>query len=334
MRRHEVEAWILSVADLVKSGRQNEDSRVELKAEWIDPYEAARRIAGHANAARGAEILWIIGLHPDDGVVGAKDEDLAQWWPQVESQFDGQPPELDFDLVVPVDDDAVVGLLMSTTAAPYVIRNRGKGPDREVPWRQATRIRPARREELIRMLSPVRSRPSFEVLAASLILWVTGDRATWQFEAILYMDRLLDGDAVIPFHRSRATARLPWIDIELERLDVTPQMRGDDMQLRVARASDATRSMPEPKGQVTISQPIRVRVTASLEVPPGAAKEAVKATSIESRLELHVLELDSPVIVAVDLEGPTQRAITSPEKPGHFELAWAPPDLPAPHTLR
>jgi hypothetical protein len=63
MRPIEIEAWVLRVVDQVKKGQPNEDRRVELKAEWIEPPEkAARQIAGHANAARGSNILWIIGL--------------------------------------------------------------------------------------------------------------------------------------------------------------------------------------------------------------------------------------------------------------------------------
>lgn len=62
MRQIEIEAWVLRVIEQVKRGQSNEDSRVELKARWIEPEKAARQIAGHANAARGDKILWIIGL--------------------------------------------------------------------------------------------------------------------------------------------------------------------------------------------------------------------------------------------------------------------------------
>jgi hypothetical protein len=51
MTRTEIEAWALRVIDSVKAGAPNEDSRVELKREWIEPKKAARRLAAHANAA-------------------------------------------------------------------------------------------------------------------------------------------------------------------------------------------------------------------------------------------------------------------------------------------
>jgi hypothetical protein len=77
MRPHEIERWTLNVIDRVNARQPNEDQRVELKSEWIDPYKAARRIAGHANSAHGEPILWLIGVDEEDGVVGANMVDLA-----------------------------------------------------------------------------------------------------------------------------------------------------------------------------------------------------------------------------------------------------------------
>ena len=68
MRNEQLEAWVLSFVDHVIAGRRIEDSRVELKADWPKPKSAARRIAGHANAADSDSILWIIGLAEGKGV--------------------------------------------------------------------------------------------------------------------------------------------------------------------------------------------------------------------------------------------------------------------------
>ena len=43
MRRVEVEHWTITVADRVKAGEPLEDSRVELKTEWPEAVDAARR---------------------------------------------------------------------------------------------------------------------------------------------------------------------------------------------------------------------------------------------------------------------------------------------------
>lgn len=63
MNSRQIESWALRVIDCVKNGQPNEDFLVELKTEWIDTKKAARIIAGHANAARGENILWLIGVN-------------------------------------------------------------------------------------------------------------------------------------------------------------------------------------------------------------------------------------------------------------------------------
>lgn len=52
----QIESWGLRVIDCVKKGQPNEDFLVELKRDWIEKEKAARRIASHANAARGENI--------------------------------------------------------------------------------------------------------------------------------------------------------------------------------------------------------------------------------------------------------------------------------------
>jgi hypothetical protein len=92
MNKTQIEAWALSIIDRVRADQPIEDSRVELKSEWIEAVKAARRIAGHANAARGEPILWLIGVDEEKGVVGAKQEELANWYSAVQNQFDELAP--------------------------------------------------------------------------------------------------------------------------------------------------------------------------------------------------------------------------------------------------
>ena len=178
MRPHEIENWVLSVIDRVERHLPNEDSRVELKSEWIEPQKAARQIAAHANAARGEPILWIIGVDQQRGVVGANHEELADWFAGVKAQFDGLAPQLT-DLTVPVRNGAVAALLFETDRSPFVVKNpvfgqTGGGPVQfEVPWREHTSTRTATRSELIKLLSPLQKLPSFEILSATLSAEVT-----------------------------------------------------------------------------------------------------------------------------------------------------------------
>lgn len=178
MRKVEIEAWALQIMDALVKGRRIEDSRVECKREWpSDPGKAARRIAGHANAARADRILWLIGVDEDAGTVtGAASDDFADWWNQVKSQFDGLAPNL-IENFVPYDDTMVVALLFETADAPYVVRNySGKGHiDFEVPWREGTHIRSARRQDLVKILVPLSHAPEIEFRPARLTPYLNLD---------------------------------------------------------------------------------------------------------------------------------------------------------------
>ena len=124
MRVHEIESRVLDIVVRVRAGQPVEDQHVELKAQWIEPPKAARRIAAHANAARGAPILWLIGVDERTGVTGASLVDLARWYLQVTSQFDGLAPEVT-SVNVPVGGQTVVALLFETERAP--VRREGRG---------------------------------------------------------------------------------------------------------------------------------------------------------------------------------------------------------------
>jgi len=169
LNRQQIEAWALEIAEGVTAGTRVEDSLVELKANWPDTEKAARRIAGHANAARGESILWIIGLDESKGVCDFDDSELAEWWAKVQSCFDGLIPGLT-DVVTRTPDGPIQLLYFDTSASPFVVKNprygtKGGGPvEREAPWRDGTRIRSATREDLIRILVPLTPLPDIEFL--------------------------------------------------------------------------------------------------------------------------------------------------------------------------
>ena len=218
MRHAEIEAWALAVVDRVLAGQPLEDARVELKAEWLDPEKAARRLAGHANAARGDPILWVVGVSERDGITGAMHRDLATWYPKVQARFDGVAPEL-VDLIVPVGNKSVVALLFETGRAPFVIINplfgQVKGAlEREVPWREGTAVRSARREDLMRLLIPRLHRPELEIITGSAALSAEFGRipdnwaAVWTVRLQLYLAPVSAERLVIPFHKCSAALAL------------------------------------------------------------------------------------------------------------------------------
>jgi hypothetical protein len=156
MLSQHIEGRVLDLVERVVDGARIEDFRVECKAVWPEAAKAARQVAGHANAARGEPILWIVGLGEDaHQVTGASDIELADWWAQVTAIMDeGITPGLT-PLVVPVGAGrSVVALYMTTERAPYLVKRQDQqGPfEREVPWRDGNRTRSAYRRELLRLL--------------------------------------------------------------------------------------------------------------------------------------------------------------------------------------
>lgn len=171
MKRALVEAWAHNVLARATRNQPTEDSRVELKREWPPVAKAARLIGAHANAARGEPILWLIGVDQTQGVVGATDEELADWLPGIQKSFDVVAPALISNLVIDTNDGPVVALLFSTDAAPYVVKTGESGGwTYEVPWREGNRTRSALRRDLLTILAPTALLPDIEVVSADVSL--------------------------------------------------------------------------------------------------------------------------------------------------------------------
>lgn len=165
--RQRIELRALSLVEAVASGRRIEDATVECKATWPEPNRAVRKLAGHANAARGEPILWLIGVDEDaHEIPGAGEMELAEWWAQLERCFDDRVvPDL-VSVVVPVSPGStVVALHFTTDRAPYVVK-RQTGSDwsqADVPWRAGNSTRSAHRHELLKMLVPAILAPEADV---------------------------------------------------------------------------------------------------------------------------------------------------------------------------
>ena len=218
----QLEVLTLRAVDQVRAGQPVEDARIELKRELpADPYKAARRIGGHANASRGQPVVWIIGLDETEGVRGADAAELSDWWPQVQRYFDDLPPEFLLQpMNVPVEGDdgerlTVVALAFDTSRLPFVVTAKGQaGPiQREIPYRSATGLRSAKRSDILRLLSPATPRVEAEVLRASVDGIPEGQKLhdpepprvhAWKAEARLYLTTSGDGRVVCPKHDATA----------------------------------------------------------------------------------------------------------------------------------
>lgn len=153
-------------------GYSVEDDLVECKAQWPEggAPKTARRIAGSANAARGAEVLWIIGLDEDSRrVVDADPTEHATWWDQVERCFaDAVVPDKQI-VNVTTEHGTVTAVAFSTDRAPYLVTTDGKGGfDRDVPWRSGTKTRTAKRHELLSILVDKISVPTIEAITLEM----------------------------------------------------------------------------------------------------------------------------------------------------------------------
>jgi hypothetical protein len=209
MTPSEIERWALRVVDQVGRRQPNEDARVELKAEWPDnPNKAARQIAAHANPAGGEPILWIIGLDQKKGVVGANHNELANWYKQVESQFDELAPGVT-DVNIPAEGKTIVALLFDTGRRPFVVKvpNNSGAVTHEVPWRGSSSTRSARRAELVRLLDSVPRLPKWEAVSGTLNVewtdnpWMLGNNRRWLLNLKLYVEPDGLGRISVPFHR-------------------------------------------------------------------------------------------------------------------------------------
>jgi hypothetical protein len=159
MNAQDIELWARDIIDRVLGSKPVEDSRVELKATWIEGEKAASRLAGHANAARGLPILWLIGVDENNKTLtNINHLERESWYTSVQRHFDGFAPRLSCDVNLGIAGSVVVALYFETDReAPYVIKSsKGGFPDFIVPWREGTRLRAARRDELLRILVPIR----------------------------------------------------------------------------------------------------------------------------------------------------------------------------------
>lgn len=230
MRQAEIEFWALGVIATVSSGGRVEDGRVELKANWPDPIKAARRLAGHANAARGEEVLWLLGVDERKGVVGVDADDLANWWSVTSSNFMGPAPAI-IPVSIPQGSATVLALLIETVSAPFVVKNpafgtpQGGPVELEVPWREMTSIRSARHSDLIRLLVPQLKLPLIEVLDARLegirleehvAVREFGPGFRWKISLTLYVVPRSAELLVFPSHLMRVTVKEPVALGELE----------------------------------------------------------------------------------------------------------------------
>ena len=306
----EIEQWTLSIIERVENKQPLEDSRVEAKADWIRPEKAARRLGGHANAARGEPILWIIGLDEKRGVIGAKRQDLANWWAQVKVRFDDIEPYLVKDLVVPVNDKQVVTLLFETDRFPYVIKNsKGGQIQKEVPWCEGPAIRSAGWRDLMRLLSPLQEMPEFEILKGFLRATITGTDMTaenalgWYLEVPFCITTKANEPVIFPFHRCRADFEISSIlsRITFDRVFLEPLGR-------VEHSLRPSLTVRETATEVLVEQAGMVKLTCQGKSSMPVDRDEVKRKAPVAEVTIHLLTAhgESPNVISESFPHMTQ----------------------------
>lgn len=212
-----LERRVLDLVGAVKSGTKVEDSLVELKTEWPAPEGAFRQLAGHANAARGDNILWVIGIDEKDrSVPGANGEELSVWWPQVQKRFESTSPDLIRHLNVQFEGVSVQALLFGTDRAPYVVHASVK-PEAEVPWRDGTRTRSAKRHELLSLLEASTKAIATEIISGRLH-YSPDDALSGTLTFII--SETLEQRIVVPVRRCGCTVRQATKQWELDHSNI------------------------------------------------------------------------------------------------------------------
>ncbi len=162
----------------------------------------------------------MIGVDEVAGVVGATENDLASWYSSVESHFDELAPRMT-PLNISTDGTTVVALLFETERAPFVVKNPmygspgGGAVELEVPWRENTSIRSARRSDLVRLLAPIEQLPEIEVLEVEIKDQVEGTfggnfyNGAINLVCQMYIAPKSEKRLTIPFHKCRVKFKLP-----------------------------------------------------------------------------------------------------------------------------
>lgn len=317
MNSIQIESWALRIIDCVKKSQPNEDFLVELKREWIDSEKAARRIAGHANSARGENVLWLIGVDEVEGVIGASDNDLASWYPAVESYFNEIAPRM-ISLNIPIDGTTVVALLFETDRAPYVIKNsaygkkEGGSTELEVPWREGTRLRTARRSDLIRLIAPLELLPEIEIIDVSLTAMIGGKSPSTgnpcpdelSLTAELYIVPKSRNRVVIPFHRCQVEFEILGIPIlKAYWIELNPAMSN---HRGFGKGKPGSLTIQSTSHEIIIDDPGKI----SLEASSARPSSTEDLTNRDIRISIHLLPTgaDRPLVLVKTLTYPEAKS--------------------------
>lgn len=269
--------------DRARRGEMPESNRVELKrALPVPPASAARRIAALANAARGEDVVVVVGIDEEAGATRAVNQDLAAWWAGVREWFDGEPPAME---AWHTTDALLLGF--DTSGGPYVVKTlqevglKGQ-PTHEVPWREGNQTRTARRRDLVQLLVPMLRVPGVDVLSGELRVDPSKQLPSWNASGSLRVFMAPSTRDLLTFPAHRATLGIE-TTADLSLCDVVPTLHFEQAPGSLVNANGPSQVYLDAPGITVIKFAARlgdqlspllreVRVTATLhpilEGPP------------------------------------------------------------------
>ena len=133
-------------------------------------------------------------------------------------------------------------LLFETARRPFVVKNLTHGTpgggsvSLEVPWREGTRVRSARREDLIRLLAPTVHLPTFELLETNAAAsQVNGHpKLGWSVSLELNVTPRTAERVVLPKHR---------VALQLQMTAAVPLDMNDISLIRLCQIRDFGRDL-------------------------------------------------------------------------------------------
>lgn len=300
-----LEARVGAIVEAVIAGRQVEDDRIELKALWPSAnHDVARRIAGHANAAGGESILWVIGLDERRRRIGSTSGvEPANWWNAVRKHFDGPSPEPTWLRVLVSGNADVMALQFTTERAPYVVNVAKPGQvHREVPWRSSTSIRTAFRHEMIRSLVGEASVPALELIGATVEIESYVGRYGGFGDPNGYELGRLRARTALDMHLSaRAPAHMPQhrqiLAVRTKAggpVDLGPFNLQGSYRFEGSSASGQMRRVPDGgvrilgRSSVAVSGPGELRLRGEHVLDPGEGDPLLRARKIDLNLQLPI----------------------------------------------
>jgi hypothetical protein len=236
-------------------------------------------------------------------VIGANYSELASWYSQVVSQFDGVAPAM-VDVNVPYKGMTLAALYFETDRAPYVIKNArygvvsGSSIAFEVPWREGTRIRTAGRSDLIRLLVPILTAPEVEVQGGELTVSKT-DNYHWYLNVHLYVIPQAPMSVVIPFYKCEGSFTLATeASVALSGVALKPPYIGLPGSLGRGSTPDS-HTIYHTQSELIIQGPGRANFsgTASTEHLP----EGFEGSTVEIYMKFSPIHANRPIMLKVQL---------------------------------